>query len=187
MAMSDMAARLSFYSVDMRYLFVLLLTVAAVFCCTGKGIGDRYASRMTRDGTIFFLSPQRLKATTGVERFEYDMTCLTWSDTVTVNFSIRSKDMELPEHVGLMSGGNRFNAVETVKLYTDIVKGGYEIRMSSRFLWCDIEKVFTAPQPPVFIFDQSGIERSASYTAGQWKGERRTLSEILKLYNYSRK
>ena len=166
---------------------MVLLAIASVSGCMGKSVGDRYASRMTRDGTIFFILPERLKATDGVDRFEYDMTCLTWNDTVTVNFSVRSKNMEVPEHVALQSGDKRFDAVGIAKLYTDIVKNGYEIRMSCRFLWDDIQRAFTAVQPPVFLFDQSGVERSATYTPRQWKGERRILSEILELYNYSRK
>ena len=170
----------------MRY---LLLILAALFVFSGysQETGDRYASRMTQDGTIFFIMPQKLSKTEGIRRFEYDMTCLTWSDTVTINFTIKSKHIETPENITIGSGDNSYKPVKTKILFIDLKKNEYEIRTSCQFLWPDIEKIFTDEQKPTFCLSQNGLPESATYKEGKWNKERKTLSNILNLFKYSKK
>lgn len=147
---------------------------------------DRYASRMTQDGFIYFISPHKLDKTTRISDFEYDMTCLTWTDSVTVNFTYKSKSILLPEELSIMSCGKEFACHEFKTLFTDIVKGGYEIRISSIFSCDDIKDIINCKEPPVFVLSKGGIEYTATYSKGGWRKDSGKLVNIFNLYLFSK-
>jgi hypothetical protein len=169
----------------MRKLLFSLLFFNAVFCFAQSAEG-RYSSRMTRDGVIYFIMPKSIKDLSGIKKFEYDITLLNWSDTATVNFTFESVSMIIPDDIYLKSGNHDYKSLESSSLFIDIKKNHYEIRISSRFLVQDIEKAFNTTISPVFTFRQEEIEKRAAYKPGAWKKERKKLSDIFKLYRYSK-
>ncbi len=82
----------------------------------------RYISRMTQDGTLYFINPQKLSKTEGIKNFEYDMTLLSWTDSATVNFTFRSGLMAKPENLAIRSGNNVFRCDAFKPLFIDIKK-----------------------------------------------------------------
>lgn len=146
----------------------------------------RYVSRMTQDGTLIFISPKKIGVCHEIKNFEYDITCLSWADSVTVNFTFRSKSVDRPKKLKINSCDDSFICSKYSLLYTDIVKGGYEIRVTSKFPIQDIEKIFQCQTPPIFIFEQDGITRSATYSNRAWNKDRKKLIDIYNLYKLSR-
>lgn len=157
-----------------------------VLALVSAGIADRYVSRMTQDGTLYFIEPKKLGVRENLHTFEYDMTLLTWSDSATVNFTFVSKNMELPAGFAIKNADYDYECTSYSPLYIDIVKKGYEVRITSKFPVAQIEKIIESPAPPVFTFTQGGAAESASYTQGAWNKDRLKLQNILSLYKYTK-
>lgn len=171
----------------MRKLLLLIFIAVGSLLSSGQSAQGRYASRMTADGTLFFINPHKLGDLTNIRRFEYDMTLLTWTDSVTVNFTFESDMMEVPSSLKITSGDKSYVCHDYKSLFIDIKKKHYEIRISSQFAVADIIKIIDSTAPPAFVFTQNNITERAAYKAGAWRKDRRKLSDIVKLYLNSKK
>ncbi len=150
-------------------------------------LSGKYFSRMVDKGMLFFLNPQKVSQVEGVKSFEYDVTMTTWNDSVTINFTCKSDVMDTPQDFKIVSGSNTYKSVKNKVLYTDIIKKGFEIRMSSTLLYRDFEAMVNNENPPTFTFVQGGMQKSASFSSGKWDKERKDLQRILSVYNYTKK
>lgn len=171
----------------MKRLTLLLVAMLVTLGVAAQSADGRYTSRMTQDGTLFFVMPQKIGKLSGIKRFEYDMTMLTWTDSVTVNFTFESDRMSLPENLEIVSGANRYACADYSPLFIDIKKKHYEVRITSKFPADQIKSIVGSATPPVFSFTQDGVPESATYSEGAWRKDRKKLSDIYQLYLYSRK
>lgn len=163
------------------FIFLLILT-AAVLPATAQ----RYASRMTVDGTIYFIDPIKLKQLENIKKFEYDVTLLSWTDSVTVNFTFESERMTKPESLKLISCGKTFECKDFSTLFIDLKKKHYEVRITSKFPSEALKEIFECENSPTFVFTQDNITEKASYKSGSWKKDRKKLIDIYGLYQYSK-
>lgn len=170
----------------MKRLLISIVCIISVITGFSQSADGRYVSRMTRDGTLFFVNPHKLKDLTGIRSFEYDMTMLSWTDSVTVNFTIESDRMTVPSAVGIESGNKYYECNNYSPLYIDIKKNHYEIRITSKFPCRDIETIIDTATPPSFMIKQDGVDEKASYSPKGWKKDSKKLSDIYKLYLYSK-
>ena len=171
----------------MKQFIVFLFILAMSIPSNGQSTQKRYVSRITSDGTTFFINPHQLNSLTHIRRFEYDMTLLSWTDSVTVNFTIESMLMDSPKNLKLVSGDKSYSCEEFSVLFTDIKRNHYEIRVTSKFSVTELSEIVAASSTPVFSFTQQGISASAAYKKNEWTKERKKLSDILQLYVYSKK
>ncbi len=153
----------------------------------GQSLQKRYASRITPDGTLFFINPQKLDALANIRKFEYDITLPSWTDWVTINFTIESSLMNAPEDLRIVSGDKFYRCKDFSVLYTDIKKQHYVIRVTSKFSMQELQEIIESPSSPAFAFTQKGIQEEAKYTDSAWKKERKKLLDIFQLYVYSKK
>lgn len=170
----------------MKKILFLFLCLFTIFESQAQSAANRYVSRKTQDGTLFFINPQKLKELSNIKKFEYDMTMLSWSDSTTINFTFESNIMTLPSEVMIKSGTQTYYCKNFSPLFIDIKKNHYEIRITSKFPNSEIEKIIKSPTPPSFVFKQDGVAENASYKAGEWRKESKKLSDIYNLYLYSR-
>lgn len=168
-----------------RYLLIIvsLFFISSVF---GQSAQGRYASRMAADGTIFFIEPHKLTDLSNIKRFEYDMTLLSWTDSVTINFTFESDIMTMPETLQIKSCGKTFVCKDYSSLFIDIKKKHYEIRISSKFSISEMEQILQCESSPMFSFSQNGILETASYKNKSWLKDRKKLLDIFKVYQYSK-
>lgn len=167
--------------------FISLLFVLSFVCNVfSQSAEGRYHSRRTQDGVLFFVNPHILKDLCGLKRFEYDMTLLTWTDTVTINFTLESDSMDTPEDVTINAGKHMFHCEKSSVLYIDLKKEHYEIRVSSEFRLRDIITIIQSEAIPFFTFVQDGKERCAKYAVKDWMKEKKRLNDILDIYLYSK-
>ncbi len=171
----------------MKKLIVLLFILVMAIPSKGQSSQGRYASRITPDGTIFFINPQKLGALTNLRRFEYDMTLLSWKDSVIINFTMETSWMTAPENFKLVSGDKVYPCENFSVLYTDIKKQHYVIRVTSKFSLQELTQIVTSTTSPTFAFTQNGVKEAAKYTDNAWKKERKKLLAIIQLYVYSKK
>ena len=167
-----------------------LLTAFVLSFCFIAGFSqsaeNRYNSRMTRDGVLFFIMPEKLKDLSGLKRFEYDVTLLSWTDSATVNFTFESESLALPSDLEIKYADGTINCDSYTPLFVDIKRNHYEIRITSKFSISQIESIFSSITPPVFCFTQEGASKSASYKPKAWTSDRKKLNDIFKLYTLSR-
>lgn len=164
-----------------------LFFVLAIISAKGQSSQGRYASRITPDGTIFFTNPQKLNVYENILRFEYDMTLLSWTDSVTVNFTFESKLMYAPENLNIICGNTIYECDDFSVLFIDIKKNHYKIRVTSKFPVSVISKMLESEKSPVFTFTQENILEKAAYGENIWQKDRKRLLDIFKLYVYSKK
>lgn len=168
----------------------LLIIVSLVFLIPtvfGQSAQGRYTSRMTANGTIFFIEPHKLTDLSNIKRFVYDMTLLSWTDSVTINFTFESDLMTIPESLQIKSCGKTYVCKDYSSLFVDIKKKHYEIRISSKFSISEMEQFLQCESSPVFSFSQNGILETASYKNNSWLKDRKKLLDIFKVYQYSKK
>ena len=144
----------------------------------------RYSSRITNDGICYFFKECKLKSVSGMKQFEYDMTYPDWTDSITVNFSIYCDTPEVPQKLSIRGGDKIYACNYFRSLYVDIIKGGYEIRMTSRFAKEDITSLLQQPESPMaFEMEMKGKKMFATYKNGAWKKDRKKLNDIFLLIN----
>ena len=169
---------------DMKKLLLYIFLAIAALPCTAASADGRYNSRMTQDGTLYFIMPYKLKDLSGVKRFVYDMTLLSWTDSVTVNFTFVSPSMLEPADLRLTSGDESLPCHSYSPLFIDIKKNNYEIRITSKFSSADIQRLLENAAPLFFRFKQGDEQKSAGYTSGAWAKDRTRLIDIFRLYQY---
>ncbi len=165
-------------------LFFIILFVSEIL---GQSAQGRYSSRMTVDGTIFFIMPCKLKELDNIRKFEYDMTLLSWTDSVTVNFTFESNIMSMPHDLRISSNQKEYICKDFSSLFIDIKKNHYEIRITSKFSVDELSQILNSEDSPTFVFTQENVTNMASYTKRSWKKDRNKLLSIFKLYSYSKK
>lgn len=166
-----------------KYLHIVLSIVFLVGFLHAEA---RYASRMTQDGTIFFIEPQKLTDLGNIKRFEYDMTLLSWTDSVTVNFTFESERLAMPQNLIIKSGDSSFVCTDFSDLFFDLKRNRYEIRITSKFSVEEIREIINSENPPIFSFIQDGVNEYASYKSGAWRKDRKRLMKIFQLFLFSR-
>lgn len=170
----------------MNKFFASLLLILFPLLAAAQSAQGRYVSRMTQDGKLIFIEPKKISVCSEIKKFEYDVTCLTWADSATVNFTFVSRTISKPRDLKIKSCGSDYVCDNYSLLYTDIVKSGYEIRVSAKYPVADIEKIFQCETSPVFSFKQDDIERTAAYSKSAWAKDRVKLNAIMNLYNTSK-
>ena len=110
------------------------------------------------------------------------MTYPDWPDSITVNFSIYCDMPEVPQKLSLRGGDKNYVCNDFRSLYVDIIKGGYEIRMTSRFAKEDIESLLLQSESPMtFEMETKGKKMFATYKEGAWQKDRKKLNDIFLL------
>jgi len=143
---------------------------------------DRYTSRPTQDGTLFFLSPKKLGNVKGADGFEFDMTYVTSNDSAYVNFSVKSKTAVRPTGLCLIYGnGEKYECDNYKLLFIDKHGSSYEIRVTSTFPFSVLREAFSSTESPVYAFNLAGTNVEASYKKSAWKKDRSRISEIFNL------
>lgn len=157
---------------------LLILLIVNCGCC--QSTGKRYRSHVGNGGTSYFFVPKKLSNKTGIDKFEFDMTHLSSTDSVTLNFTVILKQPVTVKSMSLKNDKCDVEAPYLSMLYRDVLDDGYEIRTTSRFLLTDIQKFFNEESPLYFDIKLSdGNEVSATYSKSQWKKERDIVTRIL--------
>lgn len=166
----------------LRVSFILAILCVLVF---PDGYA-RYNSFRSKDGILYFFNPQKLKETKNIKSFEYDMTMLTWTDSVTINFTIVSESMSMPTDLSILSGESKYECHDYSLLYVDLQKRDYKVRITSKFPLQEVEKIVESTIPPIFEFKQNDILRTATYKRKAWETDREKIKQIMGLYYHTK-
>lgn len=167
---------------------ILRVSTALAILCTLVFLDGyaRYNSFRSKDGILYFFNPQKLKETKNIKSFEYDMTMLTWTDSVTINFTIVSESMSMPTDLAIKSGESKYECHDYSLLFVDLQKKDYKVRVTSKFPLREVENIIESPAPPIFEFKQNGILRTATYKRKAWETDREKIKQIMGLYYHTK-
>lgn len=158
-------------------LSLLLLIFSSGF---SQSTNKRYRSHVGNEGTSYFFVSKKLSHKKGVEKFEFDMTHLSTTDSVTLNFTIITKLPSTVRTMSLVNDSCNIKASNLSMLYRDILDDGYEIRTTSRFALKDIQQLFSHENTLRFTMSlNDNCQAYATYSRSQWKKERETITRIL--------
>lgn len=172
----------------MKNIFLTLLL--AVTCCMGvfaDSTKNRYSSRLTGEGTCYFIRDKKLTKLENISKFKYDMTYVDSNDTIVVNFTILAQTPDVPKEVILKGDTKSFTCNEVERFYIDITNKGYELRLSTKFHKDEIKEIVFSKTPPVFSFKMGETEVSATYSKYAWKKDSKKLQGIFTLIYYTDK
>lgn len=170
----------------MKKVLITLLCVFIVSSIYSQSAEGRYSSLLTQDGVLFFVNPQKLKDLSGVKRFSFDVTMLSWTDSVTINYTFESDLMDIPENLTIICGDSILRGTSYSPLFVDIKGDHYEIRMTSKFGLNQIQTMVGSVNSPKFCFTQGQVVRCAQYKDKAWLRDKKKLSDILQIFNLSR-
>lgn len=164
---------------DMRF-FTLLLFVLFAVSCPAQSIDKRYRSTITQKGTLHFFRPMKLTKVENMDKFVYDMTYISNTDSVTLNFTIEIKNPQMIEKVELQADGVIATENTPKMLYRDVLSSTYVERISVRLPYKDIEQAFKSETPLSFLTTLSdGTICKATYPKSKWKKENANITRIL--------
>lgn len=170
----------------MKRIFALIILVTSLLSVAAQSAEGRYNSFRTRDGMLFFILPQHLKEVSGIRRFEYDMTLLSWTDSVTVNFTFESDSIDPISDLHIVCGPDSLPCDSFSNLFVDAKKNHYEIRITSQFSFDAIDRMIKSVTPPRFCFRQGNSDVAAAYSSKAWINDKKKLNDILKLFLLSK-
>lgn len=162
-----------------RFIILFLMLVIPLIGIA-QSVSSRYSGRMTQDGMCYFFRKMKLSEKEGVKDFYYDMTYLDWTDSITVNFSIIADKPETPKMLTIISGDTTFVCDNLKCLFVDVLKKGYEIRMSSSFSEKAIRKMIETSSAPIFqVKFKDNV--TAAYSKSSWKKDSKMLQMIFQM------
>lgn len=162
----------------------MLFSISAL--CNAQSIEKRYSSYLSYTGVINFFQPKKLKKNTNIDMFVFDMTYISYSDSVTLNCTYRISNGNNIKSLNLKSSNNNIiDGNDLSVIYREVRKHGYEVRVTSRFAFNDIKTVFNNHTPLAFeIVLNDGSSCIASYRKSSWKKESFNVTRILESINY---
>ena len=167
-----------------RTIFTLLLITIALNCGAQR-IEKRYSSYLSEKGTINFFRPKKLDKKVNADKFIFDMTYISKHDSITINCLVATNSGGVAKEFNLKSGERNISGEAVSTLFRDVVKNGFAIRITSRFLIKDIKESFYNQKPLIFnITLTDGTTCMATYKPSKWKKESLQITRILESINY---
>lgn len=112
------------------------------------------------------------------------MTYPDWTDSITVNFSLFTDVPDVPQKLTLRGGDLRFECRDFRSLYVDIMKHGYEIRITSTFAKDDIVALLQQLGSALtFELETEGKRIIATYKGSAWRKDKKKLNDVFLLIN----
>lgn len=164
-------------------IFLFLFVIAA--SCHAQSANKRYRSYLSERGTVNFIRPFKLGNKNNIDLFEFDMTYVSYSDSITINCTLKTKRPNIVRALELRTGCHEVIDNDVYLLYRDVLKDGYEMRITSRFSFDDIKRIYKSTSPCVFkVIFNDGSWGTATYSKSKWKSEHLNMTRILESINF---
>lgn len=164
----------------MMKILLFVIFFVPTFLASAQSIEKRYSSYPTNQGMLYHFSTMKLGKKCNTRIFEYDMTYVHPTDSVTFNYTVTTENPCNVKETMIKLDGKTIASGSTKTLYRDVKKNGYILRTSTKFAITDIEKVFSSTNPPRFesVYD-NGVKATATYSVSRWKKEKNLVSRII--------
>lgn len=167
------------------YIFIFLLALLGTTNALAQSADKRLNNYTTDKGDVYFIGEKKLESNNkDIKKFGFDMTYVSHRDSVTVNFTVITKNHGDISKLTIGNGTFTTVASNVNLLYHEIKGKYYVIRTTSQVSYKDIKKLYTSPEPVIFNFTNTeGKTDSAEYTASDWKKEIEVFDKIFYIIN----
>lgn len=163
------------------WLSILLLFLSWTYL-SAQEISKHYTARHQENGILYFFHKQD-GFKNSASWLVYDMTYLTNSDSITLNFTVNTKDDLKIDSIVLIND-ERITSNAT-KLFVESKRDKWIYRYSAKFLFKDLEKFFVAGTPTILIHSNNKPVQ-LSINKGKWKEQFSIMKKIFNLINHNR-
>lgn len=165
-----------------------LLTIIFLLVCTGihaDSADKRLHSFISEGEVVYFVMEKSLNKFEGdISKFLFDVTYPSSKDSVTVNFTIVSKN---PSDVSAVTFSNeeKIVAATDVELLFHEIKGKkYTIRTTAKIAYADFKALMSSDHPlRIGIKQGDAVSHIATYSNSQWEKEKKVFSGIFYMIN----
>lgn len=159
-------------------IFLLLLSSMVAF---GR---ERYDVRVLPQGKMYFFMPYKLKGKAG-NKLQYDMTLLTYRDSVTINMTLTSP-LGRVKSISLSSKEASFSTTEYELFFQERNGSRFNTRVHIDCPNQVYKQLFASQQPITFELTMEDGKRYAfTYKPKKWEEESTYVSEVLEMIDYS--
>ncbi len=159
----------------------LLITGISIGLCLMSAL--RHESFLSNGHSVVFFYPVTLSSENGKDKLEYDFTHEEKVDSITLNFTLISKDHHAV--TGLEISGDTINLKPDYFkiLYSDYVKGKYNVRVQTSFRYQPFRTLMLFSPDIEFKATVDGQPIIFKYKPSKWKKEQEKMNIILPLFD----
>lgn len=170
-----------FFPFLLLFLFILFLPSGL----QGQKLSKYYVSFKAPNGTLYFIRPQKGFRSDKGQNLKYDMTLLSSSDSLTLNFSYFDPGTLEPDSL-LMHSGNGIVSSALSKIFVETSKKNWHYRYSARFAVKDAEDFFKQENPSDFILSCKEKNFRLTCKSSHWRKYSPINLRIFQLVRYNR-
>jgi hypothetical protein len=159
---------------------LLLFTSLNTF---SQNISKYYSSMMQPDGTLYFIFEHE-GFNNKVADLKYDLTYLTSGDSITMNFSVLSKDVIEVDSIQLLNDSTSLK-IPANRIFIQPAKNKWHSRYGTKFLFKDAVTFFSKENPKIILVTKNKSSE-LSINPGKWKKQSEIIQKIFDLINYNR-
>ena len=172
----------------MKRLVLFTLLLATVFSASAQNLRKKYTSTTGEQGSVYFIYPQD-GFTCGElgsnKELVYDITYVTFKDSVTYNFTYRNKQANPVDSVQLRLPSGRTETIVHERLFVEPVKSHWAHRISLYIPKPCFRELYASEQPyEVLLYTPAGV---FNYTIRQnkWNEQRNIVNGVLQVIDYN--
>ena len=163
-----------------RKLVLLLL----MLCCVAAFGVERYDVRVLPLGKMYFFMPYKLKGKAG-NKLQYDMTLLTYRDSVTINMTLTSP-LGRVKSITLSSSDAHYTTSQYELFFQERNGSRFNTRVHIDCPAQVYKKLFESIEPiTIELTMEDGKQYAFTYKAKKWKEESAYVLEVLEMIAYS--
>ena len=164
-------------------LFLNLFTASGTV--RAQKINKYYVSFKQAKGTLFFIRPQKgFKSTPNHSHFTYDMTCISGSDSLSLNFSYFDKTPRALDSLALLIGPKRRSS-SLQKIFIETKKSYWHYRFTTRLAVKDVEAFFNLTEGALFQLIEKESVIGLDCKKRKWKKNSQINRKIFQLIRYN--
>lgn len=164
--------------------FLLFFFFAGAVC--SQNIAKHYVSSNQPHGTLYYIKPQKgFKSKPLKAELIYDITYLSTSDSVVLNFSFYDIRPDKIRSIALQQQ-NKVLASDVELIFFNLKKKMWEKRYSAKFEINELCDMYKEAEAPVWILYLEGGDIELSINKRKWKKQSEIVSTIFDLIFYNR-
>lgn len=144
-----------------------------------------YVSFKAPNGTLYFIRPQKGYKSEKGDRLKYDMTLLSSSDSLTLNFSYFDPLPLEPDSLTLTIG-DRSCVSPLSKIFVETSKKNWHYRLSARFAVKDQEEFFKQEKASAMVLSSKDRKIVLNCKSSFWRKYAPINLRIFQLVRYNR-
>ena len=166
---------------------VMIVTCIFLFNLTGKtlaqNISKYYTSSIQDKGTIYYIYPQSgFKNKKRKSEFTYDLTYMSNSDSVRINYSYFDKSSALIDSISFFAPDKSVITSKAHKIFIEEKKQRWQYRYACAFLFPDLKKIFDQKEPPTIILYTRQGASPLYINKKSWKNQSAIIAKIFELF-----